>query len=257
MLGVEFTKDEATATATIGTVTLYVDDRAVGELKKVKTQLGKFALAGEGLNIGRDGGAPVTEDYPGDRPWAFSGGKISRVIVDVAGEAYVDLEEEAIAMMNGDSGADAGGSRARCQEARQCRDAVWDAVLDRCSTAGATTSHRSCRSRQPRLQPSLRTSTPSCTRTTATQSSTARGSCKIASDPTAHLVSRENHISATPQSARHAALRSPAGRPAAPLCGHDVCRAPSVENGVGTLTGQGARCRRPRGPYRAPARRTR
>ena len=102
VLGVEFTKDDATATATIGTVTLYVDDHAVGELKKVKTQLGKFALCGEGLNIGRDGGAPVTEDYPGVRPWAFSGGTIRQVIVDVSGEEYVDLEKEAMAMMERD-----------------------------------------------------------------------------------------------------------------------------------------------------------
>ena len=30
--------------------------------------LGKFVLYGEGLNIGRGGGAPVTVDYAGDRP---------------------------------------------------------------------------------------------------------------------------------------------------------------------------------------------
>ncbi len=54
------------------------------------------------MNIGRDGGAPVTEDYPGVRPWAFSGGTISRVIVDVSGEEYVDLEKEAMAMMERD-----------------------------------------------------------------------------------------------------------------------------------------------------------
>ena len=73
--------------------------RAVGELKNVKTQLGKFSLCGEGLNIGRDGGAPVTEDYPGERPWAIRGDD-QRVIVDVSGEAYVDLEKEAMAMMS-------------------------------------------------------------------------------------------------------------------------------------------------------------
>jgi hypothetical protein len=44
-------------------------------------------------------GAPVTEDYPGERPWPFTGGTIERVIVDVSGEPYVDLEKEAIAMM--------------------------------------------------------------------------------------------------------------------------------------------------------------
>ncbi len=47
-------------------------------------------------------GAPVTNDYPGDQPWAFSGGTIKQVVVDVSGEAYVDLEKEAIGMMKRD-----------------------------------------------------------------------------------------------------------------------------------------------------------
>jgi hypothetical protein len=57
---------------------------------------------GEGLNMGRDGGAPVTDDYPGDRPWGFVGGTIKQMIVDVSGEAYLDLEKEALAMMKRD-----------------------------------------------------------------------------------------------------------------------------------------------------------
>ena len=67
--------------------------------RTIKTQPGKFGLGGEGLNIGRDGGEPVTDGLPGHVPWAFTGGTINRVIVDVSGEAYVDLEKEAIAMM--------------------------------------------------------------------------------------------------------------------------------------------------------------
>ena len=89
-LGVELTKEDATAQATIGT------------LKNVQTQLGKFNLCGEGLNIGRDGGAPVTLDYPGDRPWIFTGGKILQVAIDVSGEPYVDFEKETIAIMKRD-----------------------------------------------------------------------------------------------------------------------------------------------------------
>jgi arylsulfatase A-like enzyme len=102
VLGVEFTKHDQTAGATLGTLNLYIDSKAVGELKNVKTQLGKFNLCGEGLNIGRDGGAPVTGDYPGTRPWAFTGGTIINVSVDVSGEPYIDLEKEAIAMMKRD-----------------------------------------------------------------------------------------------------------------------------------------------------------
>ena len=63
----------------------------VGE-SRIKTQPGKFALAGEGLCVGRDSGAGVTNDYPGELPWRFTGGTIHRVAVDVSGEPYVDLE---------------------------------------------------------------------------------------------------------------------------------------------------------------------
>ena len=59
-------------------------------------------LCGEGLNIGRDGGAPVTDDYPNGQPWACTGGMIKQVIVDVSGEPYLDFEKEALAMMSRD-----------------------------------------------------------------------------------------------------------------------------------------------------------
>lgn len=80
-----------------GTLTLHFDDRAVGQAR-IRTQPGKFSLAGEGLNVGRDGGEPVTDDYPGSRPWPFVGGEIERVIIDVSGESFVDLAQEAVAM---------------------------------------------------------------------------------------------------------------------------------------------------------------
>jgi hypothetical protein len=49
--------------------------------------------------VGRDGGSPVTGDYPGERPWPFTGGTIRTVAIDVSGEPYVDLEREAAAML--------------------------------------------------------------------------------------------------------------------------------------------------------------
>jgi arylsulfatase len=79
-----------------GTLTLHIRDKAVGE-SSIKTQPGKFSLAGEGLNIGKEGAEPVTDDYPGERPWAFVGGTIHRAAVDVSGEAFVDLAAEAAA----------------------------------------------------------------------------------------------------------------------------------------------------------------
>jgi hypothetical protein len=62
-------------------------------------QLGAFAIAGEGLRVGRDGGSPVARDYPGERPWPFTDGTIRTVAIDVSGEPYVDLEREAAAML--------------------------------------------------------------------------------------------------------------------------------------------------------------
>ena len=81
-----------------GELSLYNGDRKVGEAR-IKNQPGYFELAGEGLCIGRDSGAAVTEDYPGQQPFRFTGGTIKRVVVDVSGQPYVDLEREAAAML--------------------------------------------------------------------------------------------------------------------------------------------------------------
>jgi arylsulfatase len=79
-------------------LSLWHGDKKVGEAP-IKTQPGKFMIAGEGLCIGRDGGAGVTDDYPGTEPWRFTGGTIQRVGVDVSGDPYVDVEREAAAML--------------------------------------------------------------------------------------------------------------------------------------------------------------
>jgi arylsulfatase len=109
VLGMEFVKEKYVAIRNspvpnqcVGTATLYINDKPVGEFKNMTTQLGKFALCGEGLNIGREGSAPVTFDYPGKQPWAFTGGVLKRVVVDVSGEEYHDFELEAAAMMSRD-----------------------------------------------------------------------------------------------------------------------------------------------------------
>ncbi len=81
-----------------GVLTLYHGDRKVGE-GRIKTQPGGYMIAGEGLAIGRDVGDPVTDDYPGERPYPFTGGTIKRVAVDVSGEPYIDLEREAAGML--------------------------------------------------------------------------------------------------------------------------------------------------------------
>ena len=72
-----------------------ISARARSARAESRTQPGKFSIAGEGLNIGKEGGEPVTDDYPGQSPWAFVGGTIQRAIIDVSGEPFADLATEA------------------------------------------------------------------------------------------------------------------------------------------------------------------
>ena len=99
LLSASFDKDgEDPPHVSTGILSLYHGDKKVGE-GRIKTQPGKFMIAGEGLCVGRDSGEPVTDDYPGEAPWPFTGGTIKRVAVDVSGEPFVDLEREAQAML--------------------------------------------------------------------------------------------------------------------------------------------------------------
>jgi arylsulfatase A-like enzyme len=80
-----------------GTLAIYINDEKVGEMKMM-TQPGKFSIAGEGLNVGRDGGEPVTGEYPGEYPWPFTG-TVKRVVVDVSGDLNINHEVEAQMML--------------------------------------------------------------------------------------------------------------------------------------------------------------
>ncbi len=100
ILSAAFAKDgENPPGLATGILSLYHGAQKVGE-GRIRTQPGKFSLAGEGLNVGCDRGEAVTDDYPGDAPWPFTGGTIQRVVVDVSGSPYVDLEREAVAMLS-------------------------------------------------------------------------------------------------------------------------------------------------------------
>jgi arylsulfatase len=77
-----------------GILTLHIGTETVGEAR-IRTQPGRFSIAGEGLNVGKDTAEPVTDDYLGESPWPFVGGTIDRVMIDVSGEPFVDLAEEA------------------------------------------------------------------------------------------------------------------------------------------------------------------
>ena len=78
-------------------MSLYHGEKKVGE-GKIKTQPATFGLTGSGLTVGRSLHT-ITYDYPGERPWTFTGATIHFGAVDVSGEPYVDLEREAAAMI--------------------------------------------------------------------------------------------------------------------------------------------------------------
>jgi arylsulfatase A-like enzyme len=72
-----------------GTLTLYVDDTAVGS-GPIVTQPGYFCLTGDGICVGRDSASAVSPEY--QAPFRFTGGTIDKVVVDVSGERYLDHE---------------------------------------------------------------------------------------------------------------------------------------------------------------------
>jgi hypothetical protein len=98
LLTAEFRKtgDDPGTGSALGTLTLYVDAEAVAS-GEIMTQPGFFALTGDGICVGRDSGSPVSPDYRA--PFAFAGGTIDRVIIDVSGDHYVDHEKEILAYL--------------------------------------------------------------------------------------------------------------------------------------------------------------
>jgi arylsulfatase A-like enzyme len=94
ILSASFEKEGNEPVCATGTLTLYHGDHEVGA-GTIKTQLGAFAIAGAPLFVGRHAGEPVTDDYPGESPYTFTGGTIRQITVDVSGEPYLDLERHA------------------------------------------------------------------------------------------------------------------------------------------------------------------
>lgn len=97
VIGVEFVKERAgDHHEPTGPVRLYVDDELVAQ-DEIRTIASRYSLCGEGLCIGYDGGDAVSAEY---KPrFEFTGGKIVKVVIDVADDAYVDVERQMAAAM--------------------------------------------------------------------------------------------------------------------------------------------------------------
>jgi arylsulfatase len=97
VMGMEFNKEGVGEHhETLGKGRLYINDKVVAE-GEIRTQPGHFALCGEGLCVGRDSGDSVSDLYKPQ--FAFPGGVIKRVEINVGNDQYIDLEREAAAMM--------------------------------------------------------------------------------------------------------------------------------------------------------------
>ena len=92
--GFRKTADEPNGSAS-GTLTLFYDEEPVGT-SEIVTQPAPFSLS-EGLSVGRDSGSPVSPEYR--PPFAFTGGAIEAVVVDVSGTPFVDHEKEVLAYL--------------------------------------------------------------------------------------------------------------------------------------------------------------
>jgi hypothetical protein len=69
---------------------LYINDEVVAETE-IRTMTGLYALTGEGLCVGYDGGDAVSSEYT--PKFAWSGGEILKVAYDVADDAYIDVKQ--------------------------------------------------------------------------------------------------------------------------------------------------------------------
>ncbi|MGV0834169.1 sulfatase-like hydrolase/transferase [Mycolicibacterium thermoresistibile] len=76
----------------LGEVSLYVDGTIVATRAEVRAHPANFGLAGGGIAVGRNTGQPVSTAYRA--PFEFTGGSIAKVIVDISGTPYRDVEKE-------------------------------------------------------------------------------------------------------------------------------------------------------------------
>ena len=76
----------------VGDVSLHVDGSVVATMSGVRTHPASFGLSGGGVAVGRNTGQAVSSSYKA--PYPFTGGTIAKVVVDISGTPYLDLERE-------------------------------------------------------------------------------------------------------------------------------------------------------------------
>ncbi|MGH3644712.1 MAG: arylsulfatase [Mycobacterium sp.] len=76
----------------LGDVSLHIDGETVATLSGVRAHPGTFGLAGGGIAVGRNSGQAISSAYAA--PYAFTGGTIEKVVVDISGTPYRDVARE-------------------------------------------------------------------------------------------------------------------------------------------------------------------
>jgi arylsulfatase len=89
--GIDFTKTGHDGPFPTGTGTLHINDQPVATMN-MRVQPGFFSLSGEGSNVGRDRGQPVSSDY--QSPFALHGATIDHVLLKPGNDIYLDLQRE-------------------------------------------------------------------------------------------------------------------------------------------------------------------
>jgi len=93
VFGMEFIREKAGSNGeSLGQMKLYIDGKEVAS-GPMRTQSGKFTLAGDGLCVGFDSGDSVSKEYK--TPGTYKGGEIIGVGVSVGKVEYTDLNNEA------------------------------------------------------------------------------------------------------------------------------------------------------------------
>lgn len=99
VIGAEFVKTGSDGASPTGTARLLVDGHVVAE-HGIKVQPAFFSLSGEGSNVGRDRGQPVSSDYRS--PFALTGATIDHVVVSAGDDISIDFDRESEALFRRD-----------------------------------------------------------------------------------------------------------------------------------------------------------
>lgn len=91
VVGIEFEKTGSDGASPLGDASLHINGVSVAT-GTIKIQPAFFSLSGEGMNVGRDRGQPVSTDY--QSPFALRGAEIDHIELATGAEAAIDVQRQ-------------------------------------------------------------------------------------------------------------------------------------------------------------------